>query len=85
MRISATPLKVNVMSRYKPSCYGKCKECFFYYIDGCVALPGEDCFIKINDNHANLIIRNQKRFNVPEPIAVELTRKFPINKINSEY
>jgi hypothetical protein len=73
------------MSRVRPECYRKCKECFFYYINGCVALPGENSFIKINDNHANLIIRNQKRFEVPEQVAQELKAKFLINKINTEY
>jgi hypothetical protein len=65
------------MRKYKPDCYGKCKECFFYYINGCVALPGEDCFVEIKNNHASLIIKNQQRFDVPEKIALELTRKFP--------
>jgi len=65
------------MRKFKPDCYGKCKECFFYYINGCVALPGEDCFVEINNNHANLIIKNQQRFDVPKQIALELTRKFP--------
>jgi len=73
------------MSRVRPDCYRRCKECFFYYINGCVALPGEDCFVKINDNHANLIIKNQQRFDVPDQLALELKRKFTINKINSEY
>jgi hypothetical protein len=85
MQVFLFPLKGKSMNRVRPGCYGKCKECFFYYINGCVALPGEDCFIKINNNHALLIIKNQKRFDVPEQLAMELTRKFSLNKINSVY
>jgi len=85
MQVFLFPLKGKSMNRVRPGCYGKCKECFFYYINGCVALPGENSFIKINDNHANLIIKNQKRFEVPEQVAQELKAKFLINKINTEY
>lgn len=67
------------MSGVRPDCYRKCKECFFYYINGCVALPGEDCFVKINGNHAQLIIKNRERFEVPEKRALELKKKFYIN------
>ncbi len=72
-----SPLNEKQMSRFKPKCYGKCKECFFYYINGCVAMPGEDCFIRINSNHATLIMKNLKRFEIPEQLAKELTTKFP--------
>jgi len=78
VRVFHLLLKLQVMSRFRPNCFGMCKECFFYYINGCVAMPGEDCFVRINDNHAHLIIKNQKRFDVPDRIASELTRKFPV-------
>jgi hypothetical protein len=72
------------MRKFRPECYGKCKECFFYYINGCIALPGEDCFVAINNNHAGLIIKNQKRFDVPEQLATELTRKFPTIEVKQQ-
>ncbi len=65
------------MMKFKPKCYNKCNECFFYYIDGCIALPGEDCFVAITDNHAQLIVKNQNRFDISGKVITELKDKFP--------
>jgi hypothetical protein len=71
------------MRKIKPECYGKCNECFFYFINGCVALPGEDCFMMINQKQAFLIINNKSRFDIPDQITFQLIKKFPevVNKV----
>lgn len=65
------------MKRTKPSCYGKCQDCFFYFIDGCVALSGEDCFLEINQKKAELILKNRNRFNISSEAAISIAEKFP--------
>jgi hypothetical protein len=65
------------MKRTKPSCYGKCHDCFFFFINGCVALSGEDCFLEISQKHAQLIINNRNRFDISSEAAISLAEKFP--------
>jgi hypothetical protein len=73
------------MRSLKPECYGKCGECFFYFINGCIALPGEDCFLMINQKQAILIINNKRRFDIPDQITTKLIKKFPVVENNVEY
>jgi hypothetical protein len=73
------------MRKIKPECYGKCSDCFFYFINGCVALSGEDCFLMINQKQALLIINNKRRFDIPDQITNKLIKKFPEVKIKIEY
>jgi hypothetical protein len=40
-------------------------------------LPGEDCFVAITDNHAQLIVKNQNRFDISGKVITELKDKFP--------
>lgn len=56
--------KDNKMLKFKPKCLGKCDNCFFHLINGCVALGGEDHFLPINEKQAKLIVANKDRFNV---------------------
>jgi hypothetical protein len=73
------------MRKLKPECYGKCNDCFFYFINGCVALTGEDCFLMINQKHALLIINNKRRFDIPDQLANKLITKFPEVEFKIEY
>ncbi len=66
------------MRRMKPSCYGKCGNCFFYFINGCVALSGEDCFLEINQKHAQLILNNRSRFDISNHAVATLSDKFQV-------
>lgn len=61
----------------KPRCYGKCNECFFHYMDSCIALQGDDYFIKINDEKAKLIFNNRIRFALSKQVTNELIHRFP--------
>ena len=65
------------MKKVLPACYGKCSKCFFYYINGCVALSGEDCFLEITKKHVELISKNRQRFNVHHDFGLMLKNKFP--------
>ncbi len=67
------------MRRMKPSCYGKCSNCFFHFINGCVALSGEDCFLEINQKHAELIINNRSRFDISNNAIATLEDKFQVS------
>jgi len=66
-----------MIRRLKPECFGKCEDCFFYFINGCVAMPGEDCFLLINQRQATLIVNNKSRFEIPDQITSQLISKFP--------
>jgi hypothetical protein len=68
----------------KPACYKECRECFFYFIDGCIALPGENCFMPITQKQAQLILNNQHRFNVSETVTQQLADKFPMVEIQKQ-
>jgi len=65
------------MLKLKPKCLGKCDGCFFHFINGCVALAGEDYFLPISEKHANLILTNRNRFNISGSMANELMNRFP--------
>jgi hypothetical protein len=65
------------MLKFKPKCLGKCDDCFFHLINGCVALGGEDHFLKVNENHARLIFTNKDRFHISENNLLWLTTHFP--------
>ena len=73
------------MRKLKPECYRKCNDCFFYFINGCVALSGEDCFLMINQKQALLIINNKRRFDIPDQIEHKLIKKFPEVENKIEY
>ena len=64
-------------------CYGKCNECFFYYMDSCIALAGDDYFIKINEKQAKLIFHNRSRFSISKQVTNELIHRFPLITENS--
>ncbi|MBN1925863.1 MAG: hypothetical protein JW798_08510 [Prolixibacteraceae bacterium] len=68
---------IDQMKKVLPACYGKCNKCFFYYINGCVALSGEDCFLEINSKHASLIAHNHERFNIHKDFSELLKKRFP--------
>lgn len=65
------------MENNKPKCYQFCNECLFYYTKRCVALTGDNYFIKINEEQANLIIKNKNRFEVSNSLLNELLYLFP--------
>jgi hypothetical protein len=48
-------------------------------------MPGEDCFIMINQKQAHLIINNKNRFEIPDQIAYKLIMKFPAVENKIEY
>jgi len=73
------------MIKLKPECFGKCNDCFFYFINGCIAMPGEDCFLMINQKQAVLIVNNKNRFDIPDQITYKLVKKFPAVENNVEY
>jgi len=77
-------LMIKKMKRANPSCYGKCTNCFFYFINGCIALSGEDCFLEITQKHAQLIINNRNRFDISTEAEISLLQKFPQSKICKE-
>lgn len=77
-------LMIKKMKRANPSCYGKCTNCFFYFINGCVALSGEDCFLEITQKHAQLIINNRNRFDITSEAEISLVQKFPQTKRRKE-
>lgn len=61
----------------KAKCYGKCSECFFYYMDSCIASYGDNYFIKINKDQAKLILNNRLRFSISQKTTNELIHLFP--------
>ncbi len=65
------------MLKFKPKCLGKCENCFFHLINGCVALGGEDHFLPINEKQAKLIVANKDRFNVSPSNIQWLICHFP--------
>jgi len=65
------------MGQQKARCYGKCNECFFYYMNSCIALHGDNYFIKINEEHAKLIFKNRSRFAISKKVTNELIHRFP--------
>ena len=60
-----------------PKCNKRCNECLFHYTKQCVALKGDYYFIKITEQQAQLIIRNQSRFQLTKTLSEELIQLFP--------
>ncbi|MDA3927366.1 MAG: hypothetical protein PF541_00280 [Prolixibacteraceae bacterium] len=65
------------MSYSKPKCSIKCGECFFHYINECIATPRKDYFKAINEKQAQLIVNNKNRFKLSKKNAKELLKRFP--------
>ncbi|MFA9389583.1 MAG: hypothetical protein ACERKD_07235 [Prolixibacteraceae bacterium] len=65
------------MNKLKPECNSKCNACLFFYANGCIASPGENCFKEINRQQAQLILNNPKRFSMTLSTSQLLKSKFP--------
>lgn len=67
------------MKTNRPSCYGKCDDCFYHYTESCKALSGDDFFTEVKERHINLIINNKDRFNISEEVIRKMENRFAMS------